>query len=276
MTTAARLEESMKGEGHTGITFGLVGLGSAIWMRQNLSDRLDHLSELDRGNIPSLRERVVNRAPLALAATTVTGTAAVTSGNLDNLEKALFGPGGHREIGHSLVYGLCFNKLTNRIINRFQKLAEDLCETWGLNESGLIQETHQAIADLLRFISDGAFYGQLTHLLGDLPTSGTGGVSALPALKPLLNRDISLSLIKSSSPLWNSLFWKGGCAIGVGSLVAIGAYTVAPKWPSEMVKAPVARAKELKTRMSFNSVVPFIRTLLEMTARGYNSVPICV
>lgn len=257
----------MMRRGHAGITFGLVGFGSAIWMRQRLSDRLDYLSKLDREQVPSVRERVARRAPLALAATTVTGTAVLTSGNLDGLERALFGPGGHRETGHSLLYALCFKKSLDGVVDRFQNLAERLCETWGLNETDLIQKTSQAIADLVKFISDGAFYGHLTHVLGDIPTSGTGGVSALKALTPLLETNLSIGLIKASSPLWNRLFWKAGLIIGAGSLITVGVYTVTPKPPSEVVKNKIKKARELRPEVTFETVAPLVRALPEMTAK---------
>lgn len=250
-----------------GLTFGLVGLGSAIWMRRRLSDRLEHLSELDRDQIPSVRERVAKRAHLTLAATTVTGTAVVTSGNLDALERALFGPGGHREIGHSLISGLLLNRGGNWVVDRFRVLAERLCETLGMRESDMVRKTIRATTDLVKLISNGAFVGQLTHVLGDLPTSGTAGVSALRALTPIIKRDISLGLIKSSSRFWNALLWKAGLAIGAGSLVTMLIYTVAPKWPSETVKDTVKKTWELKPELTFEKVSPLVHSLLEQPAR---------
>jgi hypothetical protein len=232
----------MERGGHLGITLGLTSFRSLCHVREQVAGDLDRNKKRSSENIQSLRERLTDRLPHIIAAGVVTETAVLTSTRLDAFEKLLFGPENHRSAFHSFVYSTGIKKTAELSTDWICEQTAEFCRWLGIGNKTIIERAINSAGTLLKAISDGLYTGQLTHLLGDIPTKGKAGIAALPLLTPFTEHSFTLDLVKSTSTVANTLLLKAGIAVAFASWLGIGVYAAVPRWPKSILKDAIHRA----------------------------------
>lgn len=152
--------------GHMGLTVGLSSAGVAIWIRKRVGEYVQQTEIAD-----SLVQRIRNRGKFALAGLAFSGCATVVSGTIDGVEQLL--DFGHRTVAHAppLLGGVY-------LAARLAKRAGFEAVRWAGERVGYDEDLDpvvEELEDLSTWVLNGGLVGAVTHVLGDLPTMGTGG-----------------------------------------------------------------------------------------------------
>jgi hypothetical protein len=238
----------MEKNGHLGITVGVSGLGSALWMHQQFND-------LPPPDDKHFWDRVDERGRLAARGLLFIGLAAAASYAVDFDQKvdSLV----HRRETHSLVSmgGVFYSVRTAGSIleGHMQRLGEefDRPELGEMAANWIHQEAS--------FVATAISSGIGLHLLGDIPT-GNIGFGKLQLFYPLTDRGFALGKLVSRDPAFGTvnryLFYGGVGLAGAAWLTVLArivfpdealsnALTVGLSLVSDIVDAVTCPAKRL-------------------------------
>lgn len=208
--------------GHMGLTAGLSSAVSAYWVRKRVRKLINSSSTTN-----SLCNRIRRRSKYAIAGLAFTGCATVVSGSIDSIEKQLGFE--HRTAGHSIpILGGLWSTA------KLAKRAGDKAVEWVSDRIGYshkIKPIVQELKELASWVLDGSVIGYFTHLLGDLPTKGSGGFSSLKLLYPITKRRFNLRIVKAGNKLFNKIFTIIGAFVSASSWAIIGSHLVSPELP---------------------------------------------
>lgn len=234
----------MKSHSHAALTAGLTSAGSAFWIRRRIGNRLDYLED-NPHDLPSIHERLYNRGPVLIAGAVITGAATLSSAKLDNVERQLFGNEGHRKILHSIPYLTAGRSGSLSALEAIKIQVETMCEAFGIYNTNFVERAIEEASNLAEYLIDGSYFGALTHILGDLPTKGKYGVTALQSLTPFSDKGVNIGWLAHDNPALNYIALKCGLALSVASWFVAGVYAVTPRWPWKMLSDAVAAAREI-------------------------------
>lgn len=220
----------MIGESHAAVTAGLSSAGAAVWIRKRIHDR--HLN----GATPqTLKTRIRNRSPEALAGLTFTGVATAMAFSFDQIEmKLLSGDmGSHHDLHTAPFIGTVMTaaKVLKRASQRVGQWLSDR-----LNISERSREIGESLYDLGSWVVDGSVAGLAAHILQDLPGSGSGN-SAVTLLKPLSNRQFNFGWWSNGDLIPGRVALYGGGLLTAVSWSAVAAYLTTPAPPAQIAKS---------------------------------------
>lgn len=230
----------MNGPGHIALSAGLTSVGSTLWVRSKVRQHIEEAEE----TLP-VKQRVYNRGPYLLAAGIVTGSAAVVSGKVDQVERDIFGHGAHRTVLHSLpnlVAGKAIADLSQEEIRDSVRSGLKNEDRFDFSDE-YVDRTVDATNDLVKTVSDGATLGIFTHILGDVPTKGAGGVASLQSLHPVST--VGVNVGKHSSKALTTPAIKIGLWLTALSWVANAVYVSSPDMPGNVIKSGLKNAREM-------------------------------
>lgn len=222
--------------GHMGLTAGLSSAVSAYWVRKRVRELINTSSTSN-----SLCNRIRRRSKYAIAGLAFTGCATVVSGSIDSIEKQLGFE--HRTAGHSIpVLGGLWStaKLAQRAGHKAVEWVSDR-----IGYSHKIEPIVEELKELSSWVLDGSVVGYLTHILGDLPTKGSGGFSALKLFYPITNRRFNLRIVNAGNKMFNKIFTTIGAYVTTASLAVIGAHLVSPELPEASLWTVFSSLKSL-------------------------------
>lgn len=242
-----------------GVTHGIMvgGVSSAIsaaWIRREV------LSQYRSSQSPvSLRERLTDRAPLAIAGLAYTGLSAYASLKFDKAEMQYLADGNseypaHQQIGnhrkrHSLPYigGAVLSAYLLR--HGSGKVGRWVASRLDITERVVhIIDSLENIAD---FVITSLGSGAVGHLLGDIPTS-----SPLHLLKPFSDRNLALNIITNKNPTIRNYLQTAGWALAGGSWSIAGLYLLCRTPPDVRIRS---FAERLAKQTSIDSMIQTVK-----------------
>lgn len=236
----------MKAPAHGAIAAGLSSTVVAGWTRHRARKAYD--PEQPR---PPLKQRLRQRAPIAVAGLTFTGLSTAVAYSFDTIEAAvladsdtsrsIFRQGNHRKL-HSLPYLGTVVGGAHLIRHGAARVARWV--TAHLDISDQAAAVAGALADLAEWIIDGAGFGYAGHLLGDLPTKGRGGVTALRLLHPITDWNFCRGWVAHDANPANRYLAIAGVTLAGAAWAVNGIYLASWKPPEQQIDEHVQQLRD--------------------------------
>lgn len=224
----------MKGVTHGVMVAGVSSAISAAWIRRQVLNEYD-----PKVPAKSLRNRLRDRIPLAIAGLGFTGLSAFASQQFDTREMQILADQAsgvpvhnqiwnHRKL-HSLPYVGGAVIAARLISHAGVEVGHWIAEK--LNLQNRAEEIIEALGSIADWVINSLGNGIAGHILGDLPTS-----NPLYLLKPFSNRNLALYLTKNKDPQLNSYLQAAGWMLTGGAWAFSGLYLLSWEPPETRIR----------------------------------------
>ncbi|MDL0135060.1 metal-dependent hydrolase [Halobacterium salinarum] len=208
---------------------------SAAWIRREVLDQYDTATP---GS--GLKQRLKNRAPLAVAGLGFTSLSTVASVNFDKFELQALADSNspypaHQQLNnhralHSLPY-IGGAILTAHLLREgAAKLGHQIASR--LKLSHCVDEIIDGLNGIADWLINSLGTGIIGHIIGDIPTS-----SPIRLLAPLSDRNLAMNLITNSNPAVNKCLHAAGWSLVGGAWAVAGLYLLCKTPPDIQIRS---------------------------------------
>lgn len=254
----------MQGPAHGALVAGVSSSVVAGWTRQRVIDRFEPGVEP-----PTVVERINNLIPLMAAGIGFTGLSTAVAFSFDKIELSILADvndprpiyqqiENHREL-HSLPYLGGAIGAAHLIRNSSAIFGQWIASN--LTYSELAEDIVDSLNDLADWIVNASGFGIFGHLIGDIPTKGSGG-TALRLLKPITNHNFSLGWVAHNEPHIQQFLTTIGMALTAAAWSFTGTYAMSWEPPEKRIKSYLLT---LNSHDNFSDVIRYLLNDLQET-----------
>ncbi len=247
----------MQSKAHTAIVAGTSSCVVASWMRSRTVAEFDPSVET-----PQRSELISRRLPMVAAGIGFTGLSATVSGYFDTAElEVLSDPADGRPLHQRLEHHRELHSLP--LLGQAMTTAHLLRHSashfgqWLTTRLDLSDHT-AAVIDALESLSDWVINavgtGMFGHILGDVPTKGTGG-TALQLLKPFTDHNFALGWVSADSTGANEYLTLAGTALTGAAWALVGAHVFCWKPPEQHLASYLNRLRKQESVTAAASMI---------------------